>query len=175
MWPIRGGGRPELEDFLKNKLRMDDSFLEDLGPTVIKQNKDPKAKIQNEVIVTIETKELRDAVRAQASNLANYPDCGMRLHIPNHLQKDFKALMGLAYDMKQKYSQLRRNVKFDEDDTGLFMDMQLTREGSWKRVKPEQAKQALIRSGNDRSGPSAVAADELVELLGDEDCSSANE
>ena len=48
-------------------------------------------------------------------------------------------MMGLSYDMKKKNPDLKRNVKFDEDDLGLFMDVQMQRDGPWRRIKPEQA------------------------------------
>ena len=40
------------------------------------------------------------------------------------LNKDIKALMVLSFDLK-KDSELRRNVKFDEDNLGLYMDLSL--------------------------------------------------
>ena len=148
---------------MRTKLRMDKAFIRDeVGKVEIRQNKDPKSKLKDEVTVRFETKEIRDAIKGQASNLANYDDSGMRLHVPNHLQKDFKALMGLAYDLKKNHANLRRNVKFDEEDLGLFMDMQMDRDGPWRRVKPAQARRALALSGKaGRSGPEEMDADEF--------------
>ena len=60
-------------------------------------------------------------------------------------------------------------MKFDEDDLGLYMDLQLKREGDWKRVKPDQAKKALITAGDKRRGPSDLEADELTGLLAQND------
>ena len=51
-------------------------------------------------------------------------EAGMRLNIPDHLKKDFAALMNLSYDLKRKDKDLKRNIKFDEDTLGLFMDIQ---------------------------------------------------
>ena len=169
LWPVPGADRPALLEYLRTKTRMDEDFINnDLGEVSIKQYRDPKSKVANEVIVKFETKEVRDMIKANASNLANFRDeAGMRLHLPNHLQKDFKALMGLSYDLKKKHSDLKRNVKFDESDLGLFMDIQLTRDGSWKRVKPEQARKAAAASGVKRNGgPDELAAEELTDLLG---------
>lgn len=62
-----------------------------------------KPKYADEVIVTFEEKSVQDAVKAQAHRLAEHRDeTGMRLHIPDHLQKNFKALMSLSYDLKKK-------------------------------------------------------------------------
>ena len=120
----------------------------------------------DEVIVEFDCKEVRDTVKAQGPNLANYRDeAGMRLHLPNHLQKDFKALMSLSYELKKKNPDLRRNVKFDENDLGLYMDIQIKKDGHWKRVKPDQARTANQRSGL-TAGPDTLDADDLSALLG---------
>ena len=52
----------------------------------------------------------------------------MRLHVPDHLQKWFQALMNLSYDLKKKRPDLKRNVKFDEDRLDMFMDIQIERD-----------------------------------------------
>lgn len=107
----------------------------------------------NEAIVTFETKEIRDAVRARASQLADYRDAaGMRLELPDYLQKDFRALINLAYDLKSKNVDLKRNIKFDEEDLGLFMDVQVRTGGNWKRVKPDQARKLSKTRFNERLG-----------------------
>ena len=170
IWPVPEGDRQGVVSFLKDKIRMDDNFLEgDLGKMEIKPMRDPRAKIKDEVIVTFETKEIRDAIKANAANLANFRDeAGMHLHLPNNLQKDFKALMSLSYDLKKKNAELRRNIKFDEDDLGLYMDFQIKRDSAWKRVKPEQARKALTAGGK-RTGPAEVDADELTGLLESEE------
>ena len=169
LWPVPGGDLAGLKDFLRTKLRMDEQFIEEeLGEVHIKKHKDLRAKTKDEVFVQFDTKEVRDTVKAQASNLANFRDeAGMRLHLPNHLQKDFKALMALSYDLKKRNPDLKRNVKFDEDDLGLFMDVQFKRDGQWKRVKPEHARRALEASGTSsrKGGPDSLKEDELVVLL----------
>ena len=74
-------------------------------------------------------------------------------------------MMGLSYDMKKKNPDLKRNVKFDEDDLGLFMDVQMQRDGPWRRIKPEQARRALEVSGSRRNGPDNMHADEIAGFL----------
>ena len=63
----------------------------------------------------------------------------MRLDIPDHLQWDFHSQMDLSFDQKKRHPSLKRNVKFDEEDYGLYMDLKLNDEVDWKRVKPSQA------------------------------------
>ena len=86
----------------------------------------------------------------------------MRLEVPDHLQKDFKLLMNLAYDMKQKIPALKRNIKFNEDDGGLFMDVQTRAEGPWRRIGTDQAKQLNTRK---RRGPAGFELDELRSMI----------
>ena len=168
LWPVAGEGRGDLEAFLVDKLRMDRRFVqEEMGEVKIRKHRDPRSKVKDEVIVEFECKEVRDAIKAQGPNLANFrEEAGMRLHLPNHLQKDFRALMGLSYELKKKNPDLRRNVKFDEGDLGLFMDIQISKDGRWRQIKPEQAKLAYSGNGQSDTGPQDMDVDELASLLG---------
>ena len=140
IWPVRGDSREDVVDFLAYKLGLDWQFDDEMGEVVVKKVRDPKRKVEGEVAVTFESKEVRDMVEAQAHNLDKYgEEAGMRLQIPNYLQKDFRVLMNLAYNLKKKHPDLKQNVKFDEDNYGLFMDAQVKKDGQWKRVRPEQA------------------------------------
>ena len=169
LWPIPEGTRASLEDYLENKLRLDRTFIEeDLGQVVLARVQEPRNKNKDEYVVTFETKQLRDEVKAAASNLANHREtAGMKLHVPDHLQKDFQALMNLSYDLKKRHKTLKRNIKFDEEDGGLFMDLR-TEEGSdWKRVKPAQALAANKKRGTVRT--KSIDEEELRDLLGGEE------
>ena len=148
---------------------MDKEFVEEeMGEITVTRIRDPKAKTKNEVLVTFETKQLRDSVRAKAANLANFgQEAGMRLELPNHLQKSFRVLMNLAYDLKKKNKNLRRNIMFDEDEMDLFMDCQLDREGERKRVTPDQAVE--LTKNRKRRGPARFLTDELRSLVGTDD------
>ena len=154
-----------LRDFLEEKLGMSGSVVDDaVEGALISKIRDPRSKLEEEAVVMSENRETRDAVQAQGHNLVKFKDAGMRLDIPNYLQKDFKALMRLAYLLKQTNPDLKRNVKFDEDCCGLFLDMQISKDASWRRVKPEEARKDIKgRAGSD--GPAEVGADELRSLL----------
>ena len=168
LWPVPDPTIAGVKDFLKEKLNMEDSFLEeDLGGVQVKKCLEKKAKNKHEVVVTFEEKQVRDAVKAQGPNLASYrEEAGMRLQIPDHLQKDFQALMSVAFDLKKKNPELKRNVKFDEESLGLFMDFQSKKEGQWRRMRPEQAKKAL-KSRPEKTSEMEVEDDEILSLLGD--------
>ena len=141
LWPVPRADVAGLKEFLQGKLGMSESFVEeDLGEVVIKRNIERRPKYKDEVCVEFENKQIRDTIKAQGPNLASYRDeAGMRLQIPDTLQKDFKALMAAAYDMKKTNKDLKRNVKFDEESLGLFMDIQTEKDGDWRRIRPAQA------------------------------------
>ena len=165
LWPIQDGKKESLEKFLKDKMRMDDSFIEEeLGQVVLTKPREPKNKNKEEYVVTFENKQVRDMIKAKAANLANHREtAGMRLHVPDHLQKDFHALMNLSYDLKQRHPTLKRNIKFDEDDNGLFMDIKLNEASDWSRVKPSQAAAANKKR---KSQTRTLDETELASMLG---------
>ena len=164
LWPMKEGTSSELRDFLQTKLNMSEDFVDNLGITRIRLVKDRRAKIKDEAVVQFETKEIRDSIRARASNLADHRDtAGMRLELPDYLQRDFRSLMNLAYDLKSKHASLRRNIKFDEEDMGLFMDIQTDADDRWRRIKPEQARK-LARTRS--RGPEKLNDSDIVTLLG---------
>ena len=153
-----------LKDFLMDKLALDRTFVEqDMGPVIIKRNIEWRQKSKDEICVEFENKQVRDVVKALGHQLANYrEEAGMRLQIPDSLQKDFKALMAVAYDKKKTNKDLKRNVKFDEENMALFMDL----DGDWKRIRPQQAYKAL-ESRSRSGGPEDMDEDEIKTLLGE--------
>ena len=170
LWPIEEDSREALDAFLVEKLRLDRDFVrQEVGEVAMKRTREPRNKNKNEFVITFETKQVRDAIKAAAPNLANFREsAGMRLHIPDHLQKEFHALMNLSYDLKKKHPGLKRNIKFDEDDGGLFMDFRLNDDNGteWKRVKPAQAVRA---NGKRKEGRTRSTNDEELQLLLGED------
>ena len=171
LWPVPQANDEGLKSFLKDKLAMDESFIEeDMGEVVIRRNVERRPKNKDEICVEFENKQIRDRIKAQGPNLANYGDeAGMRLQIPDSLQKDFKALMAVAYDMKKRNKDLKRNVKFDEEMLGLFMDIQTERDGDWRRIRPHQAYKALESRKRGTAGPKDMGEDEIESLLDAQD------
>ena len=169
LWPVPGASRSALRRFLAEKLGLDQEFLdEDMGETTIKRIVERRPRYKDEVVVTFENKHVRDVVKAAAPNLANHAEAGMRLHIPDHLQKTFQALMAVTYDLKKRNPDLKRSVKFDEDDLSLHVDVQTVRDGEWRRIKPDQAFKATKgrkRSQSTSGPPADLKDDELSSLL----------
>ena len=146
---------------------MSESFVEEeLGEVTLIKPRDQRSKnkIQDEYTVVFESKQVRDTIKSSASNLANVGEgAGMRLHLPDHLQRDFQTLMNLSFDLKKKNPLLKRNIKFDEEDKGLFMDIRLADDGDWKRIKPAQA---AASNKNRRKNNGEMDSEELRSLLG---------
>ena len=61
LWPVPDPTNLGLRTFLKDKLKLDDDFIEeDLGHVLIKRSVERRPKNKNEVCVTFESKEIRD-------------------------------------------------------------------------------------------------------------------
>ena len=127
MWPVSGTDlKAGLRDFLKGKLKLDAAFLTDMGNLSIKRVAcGPRSKIRDEVIVVFSSPDVRDAVRGSARELAAHPEAGIRLEIPHSLQPSLKALEAVSYKLKQKYPDIRRNIKFDDQEKDLILDLSL--------------------------------------------------
>ena len=169
LWPVKDRG--DLVAYLKDRLDMDKEFVDDMGEVGIRRVIERRPRYKDEAIVTFEDKRIRDAVKAQAYKLSNSGDrVGMRLHLPDHLQKSFRALMGLSFDMKKKFPGLRRSVKFSEDTMDLYMDIQTSSNADWRRIDSEQAvKAAARRPGRRDSNRTTLMAEDIEGLLGGED------
>ena len=115
-----------LKQYLTDRLDMEQDFVGDLREIRIRKVYERRPRYVNEVIVTFEDKQIRDSIKAQAYKLASHrEEAGMRLHIPDHLQRVFRSLMNVSFDMKKKHPSLKRSVKFDEEEQSLYMDVQL--------------------------------------------------
>ena len=139
-----------------------------MGSVTVRRSYEKRTKTKDEICVCFESKEIRDAVKARGPSLANFREAGMRLQIPDSLQKDFKALMVVTFNLKKTNPELKKNVKFDEEDLGLFMDFQTKKEGSWSRIKPTQANRILQTRKREGNGPENLNDAEIKSLMGDQ-------
>ena len=75
--------------------------------------------------------------------------------------------MNVSYDLKKKCPDLKRSVKFDEDTMDLYIDIQTSERGDWRRI---DADQAVGMNGKRRQNKASntIGQDELEELLGNE-------
>ena len=167
MWPIKGEGdqmRLELQKFMGSKLGLGEDVLVDVADCSIRRVPTGKKKggIEHEVVVEFPTVDLRDVVRAAAYNLANHPDSGIRLEIPHHLMANFKALSSASYQLKQKFPQCKRNMKYDDESTDLVLDFKTGQDQPWRKLRPAQAKG--IGRGTS-SHVEEMSTDDMTELL----------
>lgn len=65
--------------------------------------------------------------------------------------------------MKKKNPGIKRNIKFDENDLTLYMDIQIKEGTAWRRVKPLQAKEL---GGRKSRRNETLGGDELRSLVG---------
>ena len=167
MWPIKGDGpqmKTEVLKFLATKLRMGEDVITDAEDChIARVPANRNSVIKNEVVVEFLTVDLRDLVRKSAFNLAGDKGSGIRLEVPHHLMKNFKALESASYKLKQKYKGLKRNIKFDDERCDLVLEFKLHDSGPWKRLHPDQAKEIQRADGTIEE----VSASDVTSLLDD--------
>ena len=59
------------------------------------------------------------------------------------MRTQYQTYQQLAYLMKKKFPPLKRNVKFDNINLTLTMDVKVSSEEDWKAIKFEDAKETL--------------------------------
>ena len=94
---------------------------------------------------------------------------GIRLEIPYSMQSKLKALESVSYNLKKKFPEIRRNIKYDDDTMDLVLDFNTHPDdgGNWKQVTSEQARQMKTRMKASAGQAAAVTVGELTGLLED--------
>ena len=135
----------------------------------------PGANVTGMVIVVFSSVEIRDSVRRSARELAGDRDAGVRLEIPYYLKPSLKALESVSYSLKKKFPDVRRNIRFDDENMNLALDFNTDPEGSgnWRRLTPDQATKLRKKMGPGQGQTAAITSDEVLTMLG-EDGSSAS-
>ena len=128
-------------------------------------------KVKDEVLVAFETPEQRDEVLGHARNLQGQEDHGINMEVPYHLRSNAAALRDLAYKMKQKRQNFRRNVRLDDRTLDVVMDW--TTDGTtWSSVTAEQARTNLAKR---RKTSTTTSQRDLDEIIGTSDLESEEE
>ena len=104
-------------------------------------------------------------VRSAARELAGDRQSGMRLHVPGHLEPNFKALERLSYALKQRFQTLKRNIKFDDANMDLRLDFQTDPQSEWRIVLPEQAKKHAAAPAAGVSSDRSMSYGDITALL----------
>lgn len=76
----------------------------------------------------------------------------------------FNALQSLGFHLQQKDSDLRRSIKFDDQNYNLVMDVMIN--NFWKRISAEQAKDVAKANPEVSSGPNLMETKDITDLLG---------
>ena len=164
MWPVEGELLVDaVKFFLKEKLGMADGRIFALGSIEASIMPSKAARERKEVLVTFESREDRDNVKANGVNLSGRREVGMSLHVPGFLMDNLVALNGLGYAIKQKNPGVKRAVKFDDNKKDLFLDFCLG--GHWKRVTPEEAKQVMKEVPTASANSASISVRDLTNLV----------
>lgn len=176
LWPITGENLDmPVRGFLKNVLKLCGDRVAALEfETKPLENKPQRpgapAPPADVVLVTFENVETRDLVRAGAKNLAGV-DAGLRLEIPDHLLGSFRVLNDLAFELKKKNGNLKRNIKFDDANLDLAMDVCPDTGRQWRTVTPGEARQTLAGR---RTRKTSISGSKLTKWLGKDSTSSSD-
>lgn len=94
------------------------------------------------MIVTFDTARDRDEVRSKVSNLRSGDNAiGCQLGPSDFLRGQYQAFQNLAFCLKKKNPDLKRNIKFCNRTQTMIMDVNL--DGAWKTVEYAAAKSIL--------------------------------
>ena len=112
--------------------------------TIRAANQARNSRISNEYIVTFADVESRDAIKSYASGLASCQgNAGLRLDVPPCLKGSFKILNEHGIAMMKIYGkEVKRNIRFDDRNTDLMMDIKLPTSPAWHNITIEQAREA---------------------------------
>ena len=167
--PISGGDVNEaVKDFMIEQLKLSHQFMDSVGEfTAHRVPCGPASRIQDEVIVSYQSSEVRDAVKGAAKNLAGKGQSyGVRLELPNHLKTAMSALQSASFEIKQKFPQARRNVLFDDGTMDLVLDFSTGEGKPWKRITSTQARDRKKKApARETAGRATLGDGELDSLL----------
>ena len=169
LWPVIGRDatgkemRIALCSFLREHLKLTGDEVLKLGSISIKRHRDPTAKTPDEVLCIFETRASRDLIKAAGKHLAGNNSAGMRIHVPAHLEANFKVLQSLGYHLRQSDESIRRSIKFDDVHEDLIMDVKV--DGVWSRITPDEARKVCEETPEVYSGPRSLSAEKITGIL----------
>ena len=166
IWPVRGTTDEEVRrsaiSFIRDKLLVDESDLTTDQICRVRRSKPPrKARVRFEALVTFSDKYGRDLVSSHGRNLADYvdstglPTAGIRMDYPAYLGVAFRSLDWYGKQMRDRHGKgTRRNIKFDDEEEGLYIDVCLPQQDYWHRITPEEARKYKIKVDQERTSMS---------------------
>ena len=146
--------------FLVDRLEIDQEYAGSLNFRVIRY-RTPHSKVTDEALITFDTPVDRDYVKSVAPALGGKVGrAGVRIHVPRHLQGNFKKLDRICFSLKVNYPNLKRSFKFDDEIMDIFADIKKDDDSPWERIEPDEAREAFILT-KDTAGPSNNAPAKL--------------
>ena len=148
LWPVVGENvQKAVVSFLEEKLACPAGRVAEADFEAKRVYSPPDLTAQNQVVVTFSTIALRDEVKSMTKNLRGTDrNTGVQIEPPDHLRNHYQAFQRLAFQLKRKNSNLRRNVKFYDADLCLVMDVKISPDSDWKSVTYEQAREILKKT-----------------------------
>ena len=102
----------------------------------------------------------RDAFRSNAVKLAPVRRAArIRMTLPDFMMSSFKLLENEGYRIVQRRPGTRRNIKFNDLDSLLVMDIKLP-DSNWVRVTPEQ----VARVSRSRRSETSTTVDDVLAI-----------
>ena len=175
IWPVTdsssGGLEAGVRDFLRDRLLVSESRLPSIKFTVQPIESRRDSAIKDQVVVTFDDSRTRDEVKSKTTNLrGSDKGVGCQLEPPDHLRGQYAAFQNLAFCLKKKNPELKRNIKFDDRELSLIMDIK-TDEG-WKTIE-YQAARDLLRRRTQRSN--SISRRQLKDILNASDVIDSEE
>ena len=124
---------------------------------------EPRSKIQSEVVVEFPSAAIRDYIKSSGYKLEGQ-QAGIRMEIPNYLKSDFHVLQNLSYRLKMANTEMKRSIKFDDERYGIMLDIQLP-DQEWRRIRPDQARDARRMEPSLREGPLELSGDMIAGVV----------
>lgn len=146
--------------FLSGKLGLTE---ETYVPISVTRVVEPRSKIESEVVAVFSSSHIRDAVKSSGFKLEGLR-AGLRMEVPHFIKSDFQALQGISYHMKMANSGMKRSIKFDDEDLGLMLDVQIPGE-DWRRIRPDQARAARRSEPHLRTGPVELSSQMIASSI----------
>ena len=167
LWPIgaTGSGTLSLQQhviaFLVEQLQFTESMVdEDFGQFDVERVVDPRSKVEREAVVEFASSALRDSVKGSGYRLEG-KRAGIRIEVPNNLKSDFHVLQSISYKMMMANPGIKRSVKFDDENYGLVLDVQIPGQ-DWRRIRPDQARAARNVDSSLGNGPRELSGDMIA-------------
>ena len=102
----------------------------------------PRSKIRAEYVITFVNTETRDTIKSYARGLADWiGKAGLRLELMDALRGSYRILEEHGRATRELYGEgTKRNVRFDDRNMDLMMDLKLPSSNTWHNITDDQAR-----------------------------------